>query len=336
MEITSYPTDYQSACREVCFTIEGAELSESTDIEIYCNDENLPCGIKRFYGTGPISVNTACYAQRKFEITPATGKSTGLYSMAGRSVEVHVKCGDLNSLRRRVVAGPDDAPLRTKLSHMPALKRMPANGYDEISFIAPGDFVQFQIVLRGEETELAFELSEQSCDEGIYSLIVNFSELNAYFENTIPTDSDQLQEVEVIAQTEIQTICKQTYQIDRSSQNGTMLCWINRYGMIDYYLFPFTTNRRFSAERQRIYSKEGYRTVSVLGENLLRLESDFETDACMEWLSEIIIAPRIWIVRSGKLEPMDLVDETMETYNGELGLASFDLRYAQRTNPVKA
>ena len=51
--------------------------------------------------------------------------------------------------------------------------------------------------------------------------------------------------------------------------------------------------------------------------------------------NDIDLSANVATVYAGILQGI-LVDETMETYNGELSLASFDLRYAQRTNPVKA
>lgn len=305
MVVTNFPKPYQSAFREACFTLDGAQTDGNTDVGIFASGVAEPLGVKRLYGTGAKSVNVAPYLRRLFSPEPLCAKPHAIYEAAGRVVSCRVEVPGFSSAAVPLTFGTEDAPTDAALSARGERVVIRPGERDELSVIASGGRVEPAVLFsvggveHRDDSYYAFMTSKPVV------MVVDADVAGATFERLTGLPAEEMTEFTVeLALGE--AVVRRRYAVDRTSRGGVRLAWVNRFGAVDCYTFPVVAEKRISGERTRILSAGGYRTVATASETSEVLVSDQCDTATGEWLSEIWSSPVVWRIAGSEFERVEV------------------------------
>lgn len=104
------------------------------------------------------------------------------------------------------------------------------------------------------------------------------------------------------------------YRIVRSGR-GVRIAWWNRRGGIDYYTFRSDLDKSYTTERTKIKTAEGWRTVSSEVEDERNISSGGLPGFMLEWLGEIVSAPKVWLIDGDQAIPIDITSDVITTFD---------------------
>ena len=326
MNVTVYPKAYQSAFREASFVLSGVAASSGTDIGISSYSYAETLGVKRVYATGEVSVNAAPYVRRFLGPEPLCGaKPMDVVTGEGRTVACRVSAGDYTSSAVWLTAGSDDAPVNMIISAAPSVVKIRPGESDEISVIADGTRMRPLISFMHEGTEYTdYSIPNYSGVE-MLTLVVNPDAVGRLFTEHTGADVSEMTGFTVwIRMTEnwVDTFCSRRYEIDRNGTGGRRIAWVNRYGAVDYYTFPYVTGGSVSGSRGRIYTPDGYRTVATSAETTETLLSEPCDPESVRWLSEIFSSPAVWTIDGTDYRKVEVADGASDYSSSRPGTVS--------------
>lgn len=309
MNVISYPKAYQSAFRDACFVLDGLSASTGADIAISSFSQHGVLGVKRVYTEGEASVNAAPYIRRLLAPQPMCGIPMDVYFTSKRAAACYVSAGGKNSKAVYLTAGSDDAPVNAIISASPGVLKIRMDETDEISAAVPLGSMKPLIKFRHEGFEYTDRSQPAYVSEEIQAFIVNVNDIGRLFTANTGAPVSQMTEFTVSLEIRIDssyTYSQRRYEIDRNTKTGRRLAWINRYGAVDYYTFPYVAGGRVSGSRERIYTPDGYRTVATAAETTETLLSEPCDAASAGWLSEIFSSPAVWAIDGTHYEKVEV------------------------------
>lgn len=313
MKVTDYPKAYQSAFREACFTLGEVSAGGWLDVGIYTPLVAEPLGVKRIYGNGEMAVNVAPYVRALLSPEPLCG-AAGLTKAAGRTAACFISATGCTSATVRLTAGTDDAPSNTILSALPGVSKIRLGERDEISLITGGNSVRPMITFRcggAEYTDYSF--SPLAAD-GMITFVVDADAIGALFSSMTGADAPEMEGFTVILRVAASPdiYLSRHYEVIQASHTGLRLAWINRYGAVDYFTFPYSQGGQAGGKRECIYASGGYRTIATSSEKSETLMSGQTDAATAEWLSEIFSSPAAWSVSGNVCEKVEVAEGSAE------------------------
>lgn len=120
--------------------------------------------------------------------------------------------------------------------------------------------------------------------------------------------------------------------------NNKRLCWVNRYGVLEFWNFDHLREQSYTAATDKIYTAEGYKTISVEAEERVTVETKELPQDVMKALSYILISPAVWLVddkgnglTADNFTPIDILTEECRVYSdSELSTMQINYRQKQR------
>lgn len=120
--------------------------------------------------------------------------------------------------------------------------------------------------------------------------------------------------------------------------NNKRLCWVNRYGVLEFWNFDHLREQSYTAATDKIYTAEGYKTLSVEAEERVTVETKELPQDVMKALSYILISPAVWLVddkgnglTADNFTPIDILTEECRVYSdSELSTMQISYRQKQR------
>lgn len=85
------------------------------------------------------------------------------------------------------------------------------------------------------------------------------------------------------------------YKVLPMTLDGIRLCWINKYGVPEYWNFQFTRDITTAASFDSIYTKNGYEKINVKADKHYAIETRELDKATLDALSYILVSPAVWI-----------------------------------------
>ena len=104
------------------------------------------------------------------------------------------------------------------------------------------------------------------------------------------------------------------YRIVRSGC-GVRIAWWNRRGGIDYYTFRSDLDKSYTTERTKIKTAAGWQTVSSEVEDERNISSGALPGYMLEWLGEIVSAPKVWMIENGAAVLIDITSDAITTFD---------------------
>lgn len=332
IEIISKPEQYSSAYVPVVFRLKKTGV-EADDVQIFCADELV--GVKQYRSEGEILVNVADYCRGQFDVWPIWTDTLAPVGVNGRTASVAVLSPDQAVT---LTAGLSTMTLDDKFSNAP--HKIVAGEWDPDSYavLSDGEFDEIacyggcQTVIYAITSTGLIVLDEQvRATEAMVALIVDQQAIvrKAALKGI---HADEFKILAVLQPTGRPTIGV-VYQIVRRARCGARLAWWNRRGGIDYYTFKTDVSKSYAVKKTKVDTAEGWITTS----SRVSESRDIVTESLplreLEWLSEIISSPRVWMVMEREFRPVDVTSTEIRTYhNAELSQLAISIRPVKSRN----
>ncbi len=334
MNLTTYPAPYQSAFREACFVLGGLSAASGLDIRIYAQGNSRLMGVKRIYATDEAAVNAAPYVRRLLSPEPLCGRGAGMAAAEGRAVDCSITADGLVSDAVYLTSGTDDAPTVTVLSASPETVKIRPGEKDEVAVITGGTMATPMITFMHDGEEYTDYSLMGISGSGMLAFVVDADDAARRFSGLTGADASEMTGFTVWLRIQVRSsevYISRSYEMDRDSHGGRRLAWINRYGAVDYYTFPYVSGGKTTGSRERIYTPAGYRTVATIAATSETLLSEASSPETVEWLSEIFSSPAVWKITGKWFERVEVADGGAEYSSGRPGTVSVTIAPAKKT-----
>lgn len=122
--------------------------------------------------------------------------------------------------------------------------------------------------------------------------------------------------------------------------NNKRLCWVNRYGVLEFWNFDHLREQSYTVAADKIYTAEGYKTISVEAEERVTVETKELPQDVMKALSYILISPAVWLVddkgnglTADNFTPIDILTEECRVYS-DSELSTMQISYRQKQREI--
>ena len=313
MKITSLPDNFAPVDGRLLYFIDFEGKRDSADVEILDADDNSVVAICRFAETTGAVIDAAPYVRKMFAPEPLD-KGTGVFADKGRTVHIRIRIDNTLSPVRSFTMYAVDGLARF-ITFMPSQRTIAYGESVELPFLAPtGGKITLTVEdAGGSETQRNYVVPA-SPEVGIFAVRPDDFPLTAV-RFTVTLEAAHRSDEAV-------------FTIARRMPESCRVAWVATSGATEYYTFPTRRTTRINVDKGRYYScTEGYRTVSVEGETITELVSDYEPAAMIDSLEEILASPFVWIVDADGATPVDVVtDSTVRLHNGSLNTVSIGIR----------
>lgn len=307
MNIESLSGEYASAFGTLCFKVEQAPETP-TDVEVLINSE--VAGVKRFY-TSDFTVNAATFVRRRLEVKPLVGASR-FVQCGTRTARYAVRIGDtLSEQHMATAARCAPSPLRL-LSD--SKRRVIAPGQrDEIAFLTSAQVLVggVTVVLDGG-TSTTVPIDTFSAQSGQVALVIDMDDIETTVAGLVLDTTPTINSMQAVVGFADGTNLTVDYTVTPRT-DGVRMAWVNRYGAADYFTFPTVRSVEKRVERSKIYSTDGFRTVSQSLASEMTLSSGLMPKVDVEWLADIITSPEVWRVEGSAFEAVDVTTTRVVT-----------------------
>lgn len=122
--------------------------------------------------------------------------------------------------------------------------------------------------------------------------------------------------------------------VNVDSCSGIRLCWINKYGALDYWNFSRLVSESTSVSKTKIYSKDGYLTTEVSAEDEVSISTKYLNSQTLKALEWLLSSERVWIVKEdGSYEEIDVTTTSATTYS-EASPTAFQVTYRPKIRRI--
>ncbi len=317
MKIVKYPTYYAPASGEVNFQI-SAEIDELVEIEILAGDDNTLIGKKRFRNATLYNVNVAGYARRQIDVTPQRPSSISFAQPTDRLSKITIRSGSVQG-STVVAAGNNPLDSYIKLSASPETIPISRSQRDELALLVDDGLpLSVEARLHGRNGDKTLTIIDTQEVGELSVICLNMTQLDAKLRTLEHGTLSDFDNMEVALMIDTDQLFAQKYVFIPDQPDQIRLCWWNSFGQIDYYTWRQQTQIDLYSEKNRIYTQQGYKTIQNKSEQHRHLFSGFISRKTMDWISEIITAPRVWIDHGSSIEPIEILSDQITTFDENL------------------
>lgn len=329
MQITKNPNKNSSAFSETTSVFKvAATANEIINVDIYDHANTKIIGAKKYTGATQYDVNVGNYAKQQIEVAPMRASKFSFVYPAKRSINVNIKIGAV-AATAILSSAVEQLPLLGKLSKSPSVLEIAPNQQDELTILTTVATVTAIITVIGDQKTNNFSI----VNNGIYGLstiCINMKDLQAIITSIGAGDLSEYHSMKIEISDEEGYLFTQMYRFVENEPDDIRICWWNHYGQIDYYTMKKNTSNQFIVDKNRIYTASGYKTISSRAQTVKQLVSRYEDIATMEWLSEIVAAPKVWIEKGTKIIPVEILSDRITTSQENLSRLEISI-----TDPTK-
>lgn len=317
MKFTSIPEAYSSFNSPLVYEFDSEQEAKDLLVEIIDLATNEVIGRKKLYATTVGNIDIAPYLRRRAIATlPENVAACGLVDV-GAQIKVKVTVdGTASSSRNFIAAKVAPDTHYTLLTHQLLQRTMARDEFDLIAYFAmPDAVVEVVVEATGKEREsLSFEASGgQRC---IALTAATFDEATEDLKVKIIIDGEVASTID--------------YEIKPNLDGARRIAWMNSDSSPEVYTFPLRKSVLIEATRKRIATIWGKEAAEVEHHNELKLLSAYEPKRQIEALQEIVASPKVWLIRGGRVQNIDLrTDRLFHTLNEGMGIVELDIRSAE-------
>lgn len=309
--ITSSPQNYSPAFSALIYEIE-CESSDNFEVEIYDATTDELLGTKRYSDLDTHQVYISDYVQYQFDIQPLISSPCALQVDEDKLKGVYVKVDEQDATDATwhtfAVESVDQNQMMT---NAPTKRKIAWAECDEFSFIATECSITARYFLLGEQGYYQILNTSIDADNQVVSLLTDMSVIAQELESEGFETSDFYQMI-LSVEVDDDVAFSVEYELTSVNYEHKRLCWINKYGAVDYYTFEGRSNSQFEVSKTRIYSADGYKVTNSEANTTMLLYSDFEPLDTMAWLSEMLASPKIWLVeKDGEYSNIDITTQSV-------------------------
>ncbi len=326
MRIKSLPENYTGILAPVIYEIDQAEPSQIVTVGIFAGTDGQAAGEKRLFGESAYTVNAANYVGGRIKVEPVAGNGgaagTWIAKAEQRCGIVKISAGAIVSAATCVTGGRNVCREKAALSDAPAKRNIAVGENDEIAFIAPGLNVSAKAILSGGEGNAVVDLGSCVCDGGIYVAVIDTGYILGQ-----SAEIHRQMAVEISADGNV--LAAREYSIIPASADAVRLCWQNPYGQIDYHTFRIA-EENLTLDKSRAYLAEGYATVGLTEEVIIKAVSKLEPRKTLKWLAGILSSPQVWMVEGDGFVKVDVITDKASVKAENPGNISVSFRKAKK------
>ena len=305
MNIKSIPENYTGALKPVVFQIWQALPEDVITVQIITGQEEHIAGEKMLKGEDTYNVNVANYCKGEINIEPITEQSTIIANASHRCCPVRITVGETTSTEVYVTGGEKICPLKTILSDSPEKHRIAPGEKDEIAIIAPETTISIVAKLIDVSATTEIELGNITCANEVYVVLIDTENIETLIDKSLADYTTMTIEIKE----ENNILAKRDYQIVPATSNAVRLCWQNPYGQVDYHTFNLV-EEKLDVSKNKALLNSGYTTIGITQEVVAKVVSECEPRKTMKWLSEIISAPKVWMVTQNGNVKIDVISDS--------------------------
>lgn len=320
IDLTAKPEKFSSVYKPVIYTITKTGTEKET-VQILKNDAEV-IGLKQFVNEGVIAVNVAEYYRNLIETDPIIDDSLTFIPASKRTVTARIDVTADSSVL--LTSGINNLALSTLLSNAPNPRTLAPGEWDELSYLVDEQVLAGTIIVSFKNGEKSSLQIPNSSIDGVAVLVVHYDSIA---EALKLQGKDPMDMVSILVKPTLgcYDLPKVNYQIGKHTQN-VRLAWWNRKGGIDYYSFKADLDRSYSTERTKIKTATGWRTVSAEEEDERNISSGALSSFMLDWLREIVSAPKVWLIEAGKATPIDITSDTVTVFDAS-ALSQLELTF---------
>lgn len=315
MKFTSIPDNFSPLDEGLVYKIDLEALYDAVDVSIVNAFDNRLITTLRFARTRAVTVDIARYVRPLFSPQPSDG-ATEAHSDSGRMAAIVVKVGSVQSETRYFSLFAMDG-LSRLLTTAPAERTIAYGEFDEIAYYAPagGRIVVTAEMETGEMSSRIITLRTGGLPSVLRLSSADYHKARSI---TVSFEADGRSE-------------SVSYDVVSRPQSALRMAWVASSGAIEYYTFPTCKICRREARKERIYGRNGYEPVSISGERVVVAVSDFEPQAQIAALEEIITSPHVWYAGDGGFHEVDVVSQSAShSCDGSLNTVTVEFRCRKR------
>lgn len=216
------------------------------------------------------------------------------------------------------------APLRCEvvtpdiITVMPQHRKIACEGCDELIFaVEEGAIVEVQLLASDGES-LSFAKQAES---GLLHCVVaptDFAEGVTSITLQIYLNGEEWRTLE--------------YEIVPQRRHAMQVAWVSStHGTIERYIFPILSSWRNGVDKQRMGEGAKLKAVAATISNSIKLRSDYEPQATIAALADIVAAPKVWVEFDGAWVQVDvLTSESGYNLFGEPDLVELEFGIVNR------
>lgn len=305
------PANFSSIKKPVYFTVR-----ENTGeyIEVSIN------GYKRQMQGVDISVNVSNYYMPDIDANPLPLPDSGVIAHSGRSVRrmarSEIIAGGVESDPRYLVSSNVELPQNKILTN---LRKRPyvAGQIDELSAVGTN---YLRLVLQNNYTTRPMAATPPEEDDPVQykSFAIKLSATTARYAVLADAAGNILDWVEL----KRVALCP-----------GVRLCWINRYGVLDYWNFPVLKSKDSAATKTKIYTESGYTTTAVTMEDTTTINTQNLDEDTLSALIDLIASEKAWISNPDGYEEIDIMTNSSNVYSVS-SLSALTVQFRPRTRRI--
>lgn len=266
------PKEYSAAQNNPLFRVTGMDAQSVAQVKIYV--DQLIKGVKRFGDMESFEVNVAPYIATK--PMPSRENPLEIVSHNRKAAKVMIAVNDIYSQSVNILTGEIDGTPNTLLSLQNWRKTIAWSGFEEIFFLCDTPNPSAKLILKTDTEQHTIEV-ESSAQEGICRLAIEMKSIQEQIDEDILS---KIKTMEVCIDSSSRAI-KQIYDIVPATAQGVTLCWINPFGVLDYYTFPKVVETHIEDRK---------RTITIV--------SPYERIETLEYILSINSAEGVWMLLS--------------------------------------
>lgn len=331
MQVTYSPNPNSPAFRDIVYKI-SATPNEVIDVNIYDHANATLIGKKRFTGFASYTLNVAAYAKQQIVVAPLSSTTSRFLVPAKRYVKVNML---INAQKHdlQVCGGQKEAIYFIDLTTGPPQRTISPVHWDEIAFQTDTS-ASVQAVLTNDETGISQTLTLAAPNTTVtqtYHFFLSMFDIEKKIKTACGLPLTDFNRMNLLINIGEDLTLERAYTIVPVQKNHMRICWWNAYGQIDYYTFERVERKEFTVEKRKIETNNGRKTIACKGEHITTIVSGVLTNRNLEWLSEIIASPQVWVQNAKAHVPIEVISTHTVTKSDQL--ARLELQIVYPNNP---
>ena len=300
MQIINSPKRFASMQSNALFEVRP-ESAEPTEIKIL-DSEGSPVGVKKFAACDSFKVNVAPYWGHLLQVEPCGVESPNVFLNNDRVVTAKISAeSGAQSLESQAVPllyAKFDSEVGALLNKIPEPKIIYRNGCEQIDLLVDGQSVSAEIeVMTGGSTTASYEWGALPVASGVVLVVVNARKIIQMVgcETATMTFRLKISVGDAVRYVE--------YLLLNDADERVSLKWLNAFGAVESHPFDSVCAEVRSADERC---------------TTLSLTSEPEDGVVVKWLSEIISAEQVWLVKDGRVVVVEVATDKVEIKTAQI------------------
>ncbi len=323
MYFDKIPQGTPGAGADIIVSLAGCDPELVTEVRIMKDGELL--GIKRFAGEEAYDINAACYLRDTVGPAPLISDIGGFHDHTPRLPHFSVVASQyrgeddgpaeeaawVDSGPVYYTAGWDaDCPPDTGLTSIEDHYEMTTGETMEFSFISgPRTFSGSVVLTAPDYSYLVSFINSSAAERAMYT----FNLVPAKIEDIVGEAIDETMEMAVkVTYSYSEVVLEKTVKVRDRHTGQVRLCWLNRYGALDYYTFSAVRTEGLTVDKSRVLSGESYRVADFETGRTMTVQTPYRTPAYIARIATVIASPRVWRIEDNRATEVDILTDRVE------------------------